>query len=64
VEDDASHRALAWLENNRMLSPEEHAGAIEALNWAARTYVAAAIVSLSSLLYFISLLKKNRSRNN
>ncbi|MFT4838476.1 MAG: Zn-dependent membrane protease YugP [Nonlabens sp.] len=46
-----------------MFSPEEHAGAIDALNWAARTYVAAAIVSLSSLLYFISL-NKNRSRNN
>jgi Zn-dependent membrane protease YugP len=38
-----------------MFSPEEHAGAIDALNWAARTYVAAAIVSLSSLLYFIFL---------
>jgi Zn-dependent membrane protease YugP len=53
VEYDASHRALAWLKNNRMLSPEEPAGAKDALNWAARTYVAAAIGSLVTLLYFI-----------
>jgi Zn-dependent membrane protease YugP len=64
VEYDASHRALAWLENNRMLSPEEHAGAKDALKWAARTYVVAAIGSLATLLYFISIFLKNRSRNN
>jgi Zn-dependent membrane protease YugP len=64
VEYDASHRALAWLENNRILSPEEHTGAKDALKWAARTYVVAAIGSLATLLYFISLFLKNRSRNN
>jgi Zn-dependent membrane protease YugP len=64
VEYDASHRALAWLENNRMLSPEEHAGAKDALKWAARTYVVAAAGSLATLLYFISIFLKNRSRNN
>lgn len=64
VEYDASHRALAWLENNRMLSPEEHAGAKDALKWAARTYVVAAVGSLATLLYFISIFLNNRSRNN
>mgnify|MGYP003632341943 CR=1 FL=1 len=58
VEYDASHRALAWLKNNRMLSPEEPAGAKDALNWAACTYVAAAIGSLATLLYFIFLFLK------
>jgi Zn-dependent membrane protease YugP len=64
VEYDASHRALAWLENNSMLTPEEHAGAKDALKWAARTYLVAAIGSLATLLYFISILLTNRSRNN
>ena len=52
VEYDASHRALAWLESSRMLTPAEHAGAKDALKWAARTYVVAAIGSLATLLYF------------
>jgi Zn-dependent membrane protease YugP len=42
VEYDASNRALAWLENKRMLTREEQAGAKDALKWAARTYVVAA----------------------
>src|SRR6478672_8591270 len=51
VEYDASNRALAWLDNKRMLTREEHAGASDALKWAARTYVVAAIGSLGTLLY-------------
>lgn len=53
VEYDASNRALAWLENKNMLSREEHAGAKDALKWAARTYLVAAIGALSTLMYFI-----------
>lgn len=53
VEYDASNRALAWLENKHMLTQEEHAGAKDALKWAARTYVVAAIGSLATLLYFV-----------
>lgn len=53
VEYDASNRALAWLENKRMVTREEHAGAKDALKWAARTYVVAAIGSLATLLYYV-----------
>ncbi|MCC4211671.1 zinc metallopeptidase [Leeuwenhoekiella parthenopeia] len=52
VEYDASNRALAWLESANMLTRQEHDGAKDALKWAARTYVVAAIGSLATLLYF------------
>lgn len=52
VEYDASNRALAWLESSNMLTQQEHDGAADALKWAARTYVVAAIGSLATLLYF------------
>ena len=52
VEYDASNRALAWLKNKNMLSQQEYAGAEDALKWAARTYVVAAIGSVAMLLYW------------
>jgi Zn-dependent membrane protease YugP len=52
VEYDASNRALAWLKNKNMLSPQEYAGAADSLKWAARTYVVAAIGSIAMLIYF------------
>lgn len=52
VEYDASNRALAWLKNKNMLTPQEYAGAEDSLKWAARTYVVAAIGSLAMLVYF------------
>jgi Zn-dependent membrane protease YugP len=52
VEYDASNRALAWLKNKNMLSPQEYAGAEDSLKWAARTYVVAAIGSIAMLIYF------------
>ncbi len=55
VEYDASKRALAWLESSRMVTQDEHAAAKDALKWAARTYVVAALGSLATLLYFISV---------
>jgi len=61
VEYDASNRALAWLENKNMLTRDEHAGAKDALKWAARTYLVAAIGALSTLVYFIGrYLSSNR----
>lgn len=60
VEYDASNRALAWLENKRMLTQEEQAGAKDALKWAARTYVVAAIGSLGTLLYYIMIYMGRR----
>lgn len=52
VEYDASNRALAWLKNKNMLGQEEYAGAEDALKWAARTYVVAALGAVASLLYW------------
>jgi len=54
VEYDASNRALAWLKNSPgMLNQQEHAAAKDALKWAARTYLVAALGSLATLLYFV-----------
>ncbi|WP_235982322.1 zinc metallopeptidase [Gelidibacter maritimus] len=52
VEYDASNRALAWLKSENMLTPEEYKGSEDALKWAARTYLVAAIGALASLLYW------------
>ena len=52
VEYDASNRALAWLKNKNMLTPEEYSGSEDALKWAARTYLVAAIGALASLIYW------------
>ena len=52
VEYDASNRALAWLRNKNMVSQQEYQGAEDALKWAARTYLVAAIGALASLLYW------------
>jgi Zn-dependent membrane protease YugP len=60
VEYDASRRALVWLENTGMTSRTEHDQAADALKWAARTYVVAAIASLVQLLYFISIFLNRR----
>jgi Zn-dependent membrane protease YugP len=60
VEYDASNRALAWLENKRMLTHQEHDGAKDALKWAARTYVVAAIGSVATLLYYVMIYMNRR----
>ncbi|MDC7995253.1 zinc metallopeptidase [Altibacter sp. HG106] len=60
VEYDASKRALAWLQTNNIVTPEEYKGSKDALKWAARTYVVAALGSLATLLYFISLFLGRR----
>lgn len=52
VEYDASNRALAWLKTNNMLTNNEQDGAQDALKWAARTYLVAALGSLAMLLYW------------
>ncbi len=55
VEYDASNRALAWLENKNMLTSEEQDAAKDALKWAARTYVVAALSSIATLLYYLNI---------
>ena len=52
VEYDASKRALLWLEKTNMLEQKELTMAKDALKWAARTYVVAALGALASLLYW------------
>ncbi|MDB4901205.1 MAG: hypothetical protein JWQ63_486 [Mucilaginibacter sp.] len=63
VEFDASHRALAWLNNNYtvMQTTGEHKQAKDALWWAAMTYVVAALSSLATLLYYASFLFNRRT---
>ena len=55
VEFNASSRALAWLKSSNSLSETELAQAKEALSWAASTYVVAALSSLVTLIYYISI---------
>ncbi len=61
VEFDASNRALAWLDTSNVTTgPEEHAGAKDALKWAAMTYVVAALSALVTLLYYAYILFARR----
>lgn len=52
VEYDASNRALAWLKNRHMVSRDEYKDAEDALRWAARTYLVAALGALATLMYW------------
>ncbi len=52
VEYDASNRALAWLKAKHVVTQEEYKGSEDALKWAARTYLVAAIGSLATLVYW------------
>ena len=60
VEFDASNRALKWLETSGLVTSEEHYMAKDALTWAAMTYVVAALGSLVTLLYYVSLFLRRR----
>lgn len=59
VEIDASRRALAHLERNALLSPDEMNGAKKVLTAAAFTYVASALTAVASLARIV-LLSRNR----
>ncbi|MBP6409502.1 MAG: zinc metallopeptidase [Pseudarcicella sp.] len=63
VEFDASKRALAWIDTNRVVTPQEHVMAKDALWWAAMTYVVAALSMVAQLLYYVSLLLGRRNNN-
>jgi Zn-dependent membrane protease YugP len=60
VEFDASNRALAWIENNGIVSTQEYDGAKDALKWAALTYVVAALAALSQLIFWVLMLVARR----
>jgi Zn-dependent membrane protease YugP len=53
VEFDASRRALAWVKERNIVSPNEYDMAQDALKWAAMTYVVAAISSITLLVYLV-----------
>jgi Zn-dependent membrane protease YugP len=63
VEFDASKRALAWIDRRGIVTTTEHAMAKDALWWAAMTYVVAALSSLATLLYYVSIFMGGRSRS-
>ena len=58
VEIDASARAVKWLDNAGIVSYDTKPMAVDALKWAAYTYVIAAISSVATLLYYISIGKR------
>lgn len=60
VEYNASERAVAWLDEQAITTGEETVMAKDALKWAARTYLIAAISSLATLLYYISIYMGGR----
>ena len=55
VEVNASQRAVRWLESAGITNYETRPMAVDALKWAAYTYIIAAIGSLATLLYYIGL---------
>lgn len=63
VEFDASRRALAWMDKRGVVTVQEHAMAKDALWWAAMTYVVAAISSLATLLYYVTIFMSGSRRN-
>ena len=62
VEINASKRALAWLTNAGITTHSTYPSAKSALNWAACTYVVAALASLAQLLYYLMIFL-GRQRN-
>ena len=57
VEYDASNRALALLTTSGLITSSEHEKANDALSWAARTYLVAALASMAQLAYYFTLLR-------
>ena len=60
VEVNASARAVSWLESSGVASYDTKPMAIDALKWAAYTYLIAAIGSIATLLYYISIGNSRR----
>ena len=59
VEYDASRRALAWLDEQNILTDQQHAQAQEALSWAARTYLVAALSAIAVLIYYLGFARRD-----
>ena len=61
VEINASNRALVWLQTSGITTTQTHENAEDALKWAGYTYVIAALGSLATLLYYISIYMGRRN---
>ncbi|HAN17769.1 MAG: hypothetical protein A2X13_08445 [Bacteroidetes bacterium GWC2_33_15] len=61
VEFNASRRALDWLETTGIAQGEYSVQARDALKWAALTYVIAALGSLATLIYYITIFTRRRT---
>ena len=59
VEINASSRAISWLTQAGITDGQTRPMAIDALKWAAYTYVVAALGSLATLLYYIGLARRD-----
>ena len=59
VEVNASARAISWLTQTGITDSQTRPMAIDALKWAAYTYVVAALGSLATLLYYIGLARRD-----
>ena len=59
VEVNASARAVKWLDGAGIVNYETKPMAADALKWAAYTYVIAALSSLATLLYYVSMARRN-----
>lgn len=59
VEINASRRAVSWLSNAGITDVSNHSYAVDALKWAAYTYVVAAIGSIATLLYYIGIARRD-----
>jgi Zn-dependent membrane protease YugP len=59
VEVNASARAISWLTQTGITDNQTRPMAIDALKWAAYTYVVAALGSLATLLYYIGLARRD-----
>ena len=55
VEINASKRALVWLADSGITQAGTHDKAVDALKWAAYTYVIAALGSLATLVFYIMM---------
>lgn len=60
VEINASVRAVKWLEGTGLVDDRTAPMAADALKWAAYTYVVAALGSLATLIYYISIASDRR----
>lgn len=58
VEVNASTRAVSWLSNTGVADYQTRPMAIDALKWAAYTYVISALGSLATLMYYIGLARR------